>query len=650
MGRCYVARRFIAGRYLPGGRARPRRRRARRPIDRHAHRSVEQPDPPARRPARRDDRRAGGPRPLRPRRGGARPRQGQPRRRRGARRRALLRLARGPAPPRGRGASSRRSPPTSSSSTWPRKQERVRVLRSGAAREAAAAAAPSAETSPPPSASCASRRRRRASRCRRSSTGCSSSPSSPRTRPRPSAARSSPSSRRIADVLRRLRLRRADPRGGARRARRAARGDRLALADGRDAACASPDVLDEVRNGLYFFDDVLFDLAPVLYRSARRRAGRALPRRRRSQLPPFLRFGSWIGGDRDGNPFVTVAVTEETLREHKELALRLYQRGLDRMHGHLSTSERYGVDATLCEPASSATPRSSPTRRGASTSATPCSPTARRCAYVYRKLARHARGEPRGRGAPTTCPRPGTYRRRRRVHRRPAPAAGEPARAPAASGWPTGGSAPSSARPRSSASTWRPSTCASTPTATRPRSTEVFAPLRPRRGLRRAARGRQGARCSPREMLGRPAARRPPQLDFSAETNETLELFRLVRRAHERVGPRCRRELHHQHDDAAPSDVLAVLLMAQDAGVADRLDIVPLFETVADLHAAPRDHGALFANPAYAGAPRPPRRRPAGHARLQRLEQGRRLPDRQLGAAPRAARPARGLPAATASA
>ena len=49
-----------------------------------------------------------------------------------------------------------------------------------------------------------------------------------------------------------------------------------------------------------------------------------------------------------------------------------------------------------------------------------------------------------------------------------------------------------------------------------------------------------------------------------------------------------------------PSDLLAVLLMAQDAGVSDRLDVVPLFETVADLHRAPETLERLFANPAYA--------------------------------------------------
>jgi len=100
------------------------------------------------------------------------------------------------------------------------------------------------------------------------------------------------------------------------------------------------------------------------------------------------------------------------------------------------------------------------------------------------------------------------------------------------------------------------------------------------------------------ELLdARPLA--PARLDFSAETNETLEVFRVIRRAHERVGAQAI-ESYIISMTTQPSDVLGVLLMAKDAGVADALDVVPLFETIGDLHAAPAIMAQLFANPAYA--------------------------------------------------
>jgi phosphoenolpyruvate carboxylase len=48
-----------------------------------------------------------------------------------------------------------------------------------------------------------------------------------------------------------------------------------------------------------------------------------------------LRYGSWIGGDRDGNPFVTLAITEETLRTMKETMLQLYNVAVDELYQHL---------------------------------------------------------------------------------------------------------------------------------------------------------------------------------------------------------------------------------------------------------------------------------------------------------------------------
>jgi phosphoenolpyruvate carboxylase len=97
-------------------------------------------------------------------------------------------------------------------------------------------------------------------------------------------------------------------------------------------------------------------------------------------------------------------------------------------------------------------------------------------------------------------------------------------------------------------------------------------------------------------MNMRPLA--PAQLDFCPETNETLELFRLVRRAHQRIGPQAI-ENYIISMTAGPSDVLAVLLMAKDAGVDAALNMVPLFETIEDLRRAPEVMKALFSSPPY---------------------------------------------------
>ncbi|MEZ4560330.1 MAG: phosphoenolpyruvate carboxylase [Caldilineaceae bacterium] len=101
-----------------------------------------------------------------------------------------------------------------------------------------------------------------------------------------------------------------------------------------------PTVLDEVRNGIYFFEATLFRLdSPHLHRVGKRRSTMSTPGEH-FDIPAFLRYGSWIGGDRDGNPFVTVGVTEETLRTHKEFILRLYNIEVDKLYHQMSQSAR----------------------------------------------------------------------------------------------------------------------------------------------------------------------------------------------------------------------------------------------------------------------------------------------------------------------
>ncbi len=103
----------------------------------------------------------------------------------------------------------------------------------------------------------------------------------------------------------------------------------------------SPTVLDEVGNGLYYFDATLFETLPTMLDELERclRENFAGVELRDGAAP--VRFGSWIGGDRDGNPFVTPEVTWETVRLQQRLVLRKYMGTVADLSRRLSESSRY---------------------------------------------------------------------------------------------------------------------------------------------------------------------------------------------------------------------------------------------------------------------------------------------------------------------
>ncbi len=97
-------------------------------------------------------------------------------------------------------------------------------------------------------------------------------------------------------------------------------------------------VTDEVKTGLYYMDTTLWDVIPDVYEQLARGLAEHYP----NVNPPerFLTFGSWIGGDRDGNPYVTADVTAETLRLHRGLAIGRYRTASTQLDRSLSVSDQ----------------------------------------------------------------------------------------------------------------------------------------------------------------------------------------------------------------------------------------------------------------------------------------------------------------------
>jgi hypothetical protein len=97
-----------------------------------------------------------------------------------------------------------------------------------------------------------------------------------------------------------------------------------------------PSVTDEVRTGLFFIEEVLWEVLPRIYAELDSALARRYPGL--TVQHPWLRLGSWIGGDRDGNPNVTTQVTAETLRLHRGLAVERHRHALQVLSRRFSLS------------------------------------------------------------------------------------------------------------------------------------------------------------------------------------------------------------------------------------------------------------------------------------------------------------------------
>ena len=142
-------------------------------------------------------------------------------------------------------------------------------------------------------------------------------------------------------------------------------------------------VIDEVANGLSYYDYTFFRELPRLYCEIEDELARQDPTAAGKRIASFLRVGSWIGGDRDGNPFVTADVLSEATRLQSASALRYYLSELHELGGELSLSMSL---VKVSDPLAALAERSSD-----SSSTRRDEPYRRAIAGIYSRVAKTAR-------------------------------------------------------------------------------------------------------------------------------------------------------------------------------------------------------------------------------------------------------------------
>ncbi|PWF39134.1 phosphoenolpyruvate carboxylase [Massilia glaciei] len=100
-------------------------------------------------------------------------------------------------------------------------------------------------------------------------------------------------------------------------------------------------VMDEVENGLSFFDHTVLAGLPQLYCALEDMLAKHDDQWRDVELPTFMKVGSWIGGDRDGNPFVTAAILRQTLQRQSAEALEFHISELHKLASQLSLAQTH---------------------------------------------------------------------------------------------------------------------------------------------------------------------------------------------------------------------------------------------------------------------------------------------------------------------
>ncbi len=122
-------------------------------------------------------------------------------------------------------------------------------------------------------------------------------------------------------------------------------------------------VRDEVGNGLSYYDYTFLRELPKFYADLEDRLNELDPEGAGEAVSSFLRIGSWIGGDRDGHPFINADVLRQTLQMHCAKAFAFYLQELDQLRGELSLSSRVVKVSKALSDLADTSPDKSPHRK-----------------------------------------------------------------------------------------------------------------------------------------------------------------------------------------------------------------------------------------------------------------------------------------------
>jgi phosphoenolpyruvate carboxylase len=353
-------------------------------------------------------------------------------------------------------------------------------------------------------------------------------------------------------------------------------------------------VIDEVTNGLSFFEQTFLPELPALYGALEDELERRYPSLQWSDLPSFLRIGSWIGGDRDGNPFVNEAVLRRTVRMQSSRVFEHYLEELHALGAELSVTTLVAQVSpelrALAErsPDTSAHRRDEPYRRALTGLYARVAATTR--ALDQHEPLRHAVGDaPPYEGPAEFAADLDVIHGSLQANKSALLARGRLRRLRRAVGVFGFHLAQIDLRQNSDVHERVVA--------------ELFAATRP--GIHYASLDEAGRVRVLVEELETARLLGSPYVDYSAETRGELDILQAAAQLQRLYGRECIPNYVISKCDGV-SDVLEVVLLLREVGIfrsADatlRCNVVPLFETIADLRGAAKTMDELLSIPVYA--------------------------------------------------